>query len=77
MSKELEALELLISKGLMNANYELTKETPEYKIIKQALKRNIPLLRHGNDCPTCGLDFEYRDNYCGNCGQKIDWSDKL
>lgn len=32
-------------------------------------------------CPICGHDFEYVINdwgceYCSDCGQKLDWSDK-
>ena len=32
-------------------------------------------------CPICGHDFEYGINdwgceYCSDCGQKLDWSDK-
>lgn len=28
-------------------------------------------------CPTCGVVFTSRTtHYCGNCGQKLDWSDE-
>ena len=75
MIKELEALKRLHEETKGNHNTSPFSNRSDYDLLKQALKRNIPLLRHGNDCPTCGFDFEYRDNYCGNCGQKIDWGD--
>jgi hypothetical protein len=29
------------------------------------------------ECPKCGAVFEDKPtNYCGNCGQTLDWSDK-
>ena len=26
-------------------------------------------------CPSCGVAYIFFDNYCPNCGQKIDWSE--
>ena len=29
-------------------------------------------------CPSCGVRFiQYGMNYCGNCGQKLDWSEEI
>ena len=72
MSKELEALELWVNKGLM---------------IKQAIERSEPMkvIRVKNDsvmgyadkCPNCDIHFHFINefiNYCHECGQKLDWS---
>lgn len=24
-------------------------------------------------CPSCGIDVKYLENYCSNCGTKIEW----
>lgn len=47
--------------------------------IKSAIEKQIPkkpLLYKGYEgkCPTCGVIFLDRStNYCGNCGQALDW----
>lgn len=66
---------------------EITRECFEALIEKQIPKKPIdvqkPVVWWGI-CPTCkGLPEELgrphrvfqSDNYCSNCGQKIDWSD--
>lgn len=36
-----------------------------------------PELYENGKCTTCGAVFEDKPmNYCGNCGQALDWSDK-
>ena len=57
----------------------------------QAIEKQIPKkvqLRHirkfdgfdDGECPTCGWtvsrDCDGADNFCPNCGQKLDWSDE-
>ena len=41
--------------------------------IEKALKRNEPLKVISSCCPNCELEVLKNDNYCSNCGQKIDW----
>ena len=54
----------------------------------EALKKQIPkkvlLDKNIYICPNCGANaetdcgddmFDYRLNYCDNCGQKLDWSE--
>lgn len=46
-----------------------------------ALEKQIPKKPKDTDwlyCPSCGivLDVIEQKNYCGDCGQKIDWSDE-
>lgn len=42
--------------------------------IPQKPKPDLPYYRYGK-CPTCGAVFEDEPtNYCGNCGQVLDWS---
>ena len=80
MSKEIQALELLVTQGLISAGYDFTKETKEYKIIKQALKRNEPIKVFGGCCGNCNYlthAFVDNPNYCSKCGRKLDWSDEL
>ena len=67
---------------------KITRECLEMLIEKQIPKKPIdvqkPVVRWGI-CPTCkGLPEELgrpqrvfqSDNYCSNCGQKIDWGDE-
>ena len=56
---------------------------PTLKAAKEALKKQIPKKPleekryYGiGKCPTCNAVFKDKTtNYCGNCGQAIDWSD--
>ena len=42
--------------------------------IPQKAKPDLPYYSYGG-CPTCGAVFEDKPtNYCGNCGQALDWS---
>lgn len=43
---------------------------------KQIPKKPLPHKGWEGKCPTCGVIFLDRTtNYCGNCGQALDWSD--
>lgn len=43
---------------------------------KQMAKKPLPHKGWEGKCPTCGVIFLDRTtNYCGNCGQALDWSD--
>lgn len=40
-------------------------------------KKPLPYKSWEGKCPTCGVIFVDRStNYCGNCGQKLDWSEE-
>lgn len=50
------------------------------QMARNALEKQIPKKPKGTcwlRCPSCDkmLDVWVRKNYCGGCGQKIDWSD--
>lgn len=62
-------LALQIARALAKAISALEKQTPQK-----------PILRDKNDdvydCPVCGgvvSIYDYSDDYCSNCGQRIDW----
>lgn len=63
-------------------NYEFNTSTITLSIEaleKQVEKKGKVFFGGWLDCPNCENDisgFEERPNYCPNCGQKIDWSDK-
>lgn len=40
----------------------------------QVIKRGIPT-DGGNNCPTCGHPLVKGNYYCGNCGQRVLWTD--
>lgn len=85
MSKELEALNYLVNLAVVG-NKETNREkvfTSE-EIIFPALKRNEPMKvayeKNGvSYCPVCHLSYlrnamGNENHYCGNCGQKLDWT---
>ena len=53
-----------------------------YKLIREALEKQIPKKPYGYLCPICRNWLLYpdgiptsRDSFCSFCGQKIDWSE--
>ena len=43
---------------------------------KEVAKKPLPYKGWEGKCPTCGVIFVDRlTNYCGHCGQKLDWSE--
>lgn len=44
-------------------------------IMNNALEKQIPKKPtvYNSQCPVCGRYVTIEDNYCGNCGQAIDW----
>ena len=43
---------------------------------KQVPKKPLPYKGWEGKCPTCSVIFIDRStNYCGNCGQKLDWGE--
>ena len=51
------------------------EDDERFLTIEKALKRNVPLKVISSCCPNCELEVLKNDNYCSNCGQKIDWSE--
>lgn len=87
MSKELEALLKLHMMALSDVQNE-RQETlcnSHFETLKQAIKRNEPTKvaydKNGvSFCPNCHQSYlrnamGNENHYCGNCGQKLDWSD--
>ena len=92
VNKELKALEAMRADVIdfrdiiENSSYSTDED---YKIVKQALKRNEPMklkrkrvkvgiydeYRIDDYCPTCDEDLIWESNYCPDCGQKVDWSE--
>lgn len=55
------------------------KETPKKVkyIIKESIDRYLPVFEHLYFCPSCGRRLRKRqhDNYCGRCGQSLNWEE--
>lgn len=74
----LEALEAVKHAGF---NLEEPGHTQVEKAVVEALEKQIPaaplpeLRFYGNGkCPRCGAVFmDKSTNYCGNCGQALNW----
>jgi len=93
MSKESEALEAMRADVIdfrdiiENSSYSTDED---YKIVKQALKRNEPKkiivippttipsnFRSDYLCPNCNHECLVKyQNYCDICGQRLDWSNE-
>ena len=81
MSKELEAYDVVF-----NSFNNCTCQEGRFPVrsaldtIYQAIKRNEPMkpIKHNDSfglCPICKQDLG-RTNFCGHCGQRLDWEDK-
>lgn len=87
MSKELEALARQKSNVLELRETKFVEYVDDFALIEQALKRNEPKkVAMGRinyigrplfepTCPLCGqwLTFSEKENYCPNCGHRLDW----
>lgn len=60
-------------------DFEMRISKDCYKLIREALERQIPKKLKGDGwlyCPICGRDVPMdRFDYCPHCGQALDWSD--
>lgn len=89
MNKELKALENMRADVIdfrdIIENPSFSTDA-DYELIKNVLKRNELMLVEDkfddNDyefsrgfCPNCQHIVYKHDNYCCDCGQKLDWSD--
>ena len=84
--------EVRINMSTIGLSDKVAKRVVEARNIAiQAIEKQIPRkvqLRHirkfdgfdDGECPTCGWtvsrDCDGADNFCPNCGQKLDWSDE-
>ena len=50
----------------------LAKMEPK-KVLKKEYVIDGHKLVFESDCPTCESAVQFNDNYCKNCGQKLDW----
>lgn len=89
MTVEKEVISQL--KGLKNnlflMNYAPTAKESKEKAISMAIeslrknmakkyiKQSISKLLEYSKCPSCDGLLHLNENFCGNCGQAIDWSD--
>lgn len=71
-------------KGLQNIIEQWTYRPAEVETAKLAIKalekqiqkKPLPYRGWEGKCPTCGVVFLDRaTNYCGNCGQALDWGE--
>lgn len=58
---------------LINEHFELKEKATPKKLIEMS-KESYDTI---GICPYCGVwcYMEYHDEYCGNCGQALDWSE--
>ena len=86
MSKALDLLQEIWDTTYLDdasfLEYPIFDENDErFEQIKQALKRNEPMKPIQNndprfyDCPNCQENISSVENYCPDCGQKLDWSE--
>ncbi len=88
----IETIEYYIERAIELGEYPVIspKETSLYKAIEHVIelaKKDIPMLVENkllpigryDTCQRCGVAFITElgvSNYCGSCGQKLDWSGK-
>lgn len=66
----------VIKNNWPDSRYTILSEALEMAV--EALKKQTekePVGRNNKCCPECGLMFIRKVGYCGQCGQKIDWSE--
>lgn len=62
-------------------DFEMRISKDCYKLIIEALEKQIPKKVTKSACPSCNRIFLFRHSekrkgdYCDNCGQALDWSD--
>lgn len=62
-------------------DFEMRISKDCYKLIREALEKQIPKKVTKSACPSCNRIFLFRHSekrkgdYCDNCGQALDWSD--
>ena len=89
MNKELEALKrigVLEIKNNISFGYTVgyggivIASTKDYRTVAEAIKRNEPMKvikeHKGYSCPKCNVSVFDEYNYCYDCGQALDWTDK-
>lgn len=55
----------------------LEKQMPEKPIEKEVIGVSMAGYKYRGRCSRCASTvLQYRDNYCPNCGQALDWSNE-
>lgn len=67
-------------------NKEIPQKPGPYSTCRNVYKKDTfeyvtTIMYKGFNCPICGYELtnnerEKHDNYCPNCGQRLDWSDE-
>lgn len=84
----IKQLDILLSReryllGCLSDEYQCSQMIEALELAKQAVEKQIPKnvlpdsKYYGNGiCPNCNAVFmDKSTNFCGNCGQALDWSD--
>lgn len=81
-SKAIKLLEYIRETGNGEAPYVGCAQNIAIDMAINALKKQIPKKPKTDDryimyiCPCCNDFIKVNHNYCTNCGQKLDWSDR-
>lgn len=77
-----EAFREVLNRVYRNTDdFEMRISKDCYKLIREALEKQIPKKVTKSACPSCNRIFLFRHSekrkgdYCDNCGQALDWSD--
>ena len=74
--KDLNAIEITM---LNQCNQEYNDIKHRFISIKELVERDKPkkVINVNDECPICKcfVDFMEEDNFCPNCGQRLDWSE--
>lgn len=71
LRKSIDRFEDIVIEALNKVAYAVLKQTPKKPFVAQDDEDQLL------ECPTCRsyLDSIFHTNYCGDCGQFIDWSE--
>lgn len=65
--------EIALNEAIKSLEKQIAKKVENKKYL---FHKNSTLLKHKyGECPIC-KSMQEDDEYCANCGQKLDWSDK-
>lgn len=73
VEKAIERLNKLIEQSAENS-----EEHTDYMVMKQACEKQIPKkpVKMNQACPRCGDALTYKQKYCVDCGQRMNWGDE-
>lgn len=77
LKKEIESLNKITTKALVElGEYEIERNIPK-KVKNPRTVKTLDFLGTWSfsegDCPICGRSVEKGQDYCQNCGQKLEW----